>query len=111
MQLQNPFTLSTRLLYIDCWQCWMCGGNGQDVGGLEIHHITGRDSNSAFNSSCLCKKCHTTIEHTHEREAELFLKTLMYLYNIEYMPTTKDYAFLSLHKYLLTEDALTWLNQ
>lgn len=90
----------------------MCGSNGQDRGGLEIHHITGRDSAAAFNSSCLCHMCHENIEHTNEREAELFLKTLKYLYDIEYRPTDEDFTFIMDHPYLIEkEEVMTWLEK
>lgn len=111
MKLANPFPLRVRLLYLDCWTCWMCEENGQRSGGLEIHHITGRDSDSAFNSSCLCKKCHTVIEHTQEREAELFLKTLKYLYNLEYEPNMDDFDFIRSHPYLVTTEVAVWLDK
>lgn len=109
MKLRNPFPLKVRLLYIDCWTCWQCEENGQRNGGLEIHHITGRDSDSAFNSSCLCKKCHEHIEHTQEREAELFLKTLKYLYNLQYVPIQEDFDFIKAHPYVLTPESLQWI--
>lgn len=48
MQLRNPFSSATRLLF-DVWICWKCGGNGQQKGGLELHHIVGRSSNSPLN--------------------------------------------------------------
>ena len=111
MQLQNPFTLNTRLLYLDCWTCWICGSNGQSNGGLEIHHITGRDSNSPFNSSCLCGSCHRHMGHSQEEEQKLFLKTLEYLYNLEYEPMDSDFAFITAHAYLVTEAVKEWLKK
>lgn len=49
MHLDNPFSKETRELFRDVWVCWECGQNGQETGGLELHHITGRDSDSAYN--------------------------------------------------------------
>lgn len=112
MQLQNPFPFEVRKLYLDCWTCWICGANGQQRGGLEIHHITGRDSDSAFNSSCLCHYCHEKVLHTQEVESMLFLKTLKYLKGIEYVPIQKDLDFLREHyQRLVTPDLEKWLNQ
>lgn len=109
MKLQNPFDLRVRLLYLDCWKCWFCGQNGQQSGGLEIHHITGRDSKSAFNSSCLCKDCHNHIGHSQEEEQKLFLITIEYLYNLEYVPIQEDFEHISNHPYLITENVKQWL--
>lgn len=111
MQLQNPFPLTVRLLYLDCWRCWLCGENGQRNGGLEIHHIMGRISASAFNSSCLCKKCHGHMGHSQEEEQKLFLITLKYLKGICYNPIQEDYDFLTQHyQRLMTEDLKQWLS-
>jgi hypothetical protein len=93
MILRNPFPLEVRLLYLDCWTCWLCGSNGSRSGGLEIHHIMGRNSDSAFNSSCLCKGCHSHMGHSQEEEQQLFLITLEYLKRIEYVPIKKDWDF------------------
>lgn len=110
MKLAYPFPLEVRLLYIDCWQCWLCGGNGTQDGGLEIHHICGRVSDSAFNSSCLCKKCHATMGHSQEEEQKLFLITLKYLFNKEYQPVPNDWKFLYENKRLLSDEVLKWCN-
>jgi len=112
MILQNPFPLEVRLLYIDCWRCWLCGENGSRKGGLEIHHIMGRISDSAFNSSCLCKDCHSHMGHSQEEECKLFGITLEYLYDIEYKPTEKDYEFLRQnYKRLVTSDTAKRISQ
>lgn len=108
--LQYPFSLIVRLLYLDCWECWICGENGAQNGGLEIHHILGRTSDSAFNSSCLCKKCHEHICHSQDEERSLFLITLKYLYSISYVPVNKDLEFLKKnHKRLVNEEISEWL--
>lgn len=109
MKLRNQFPFVVRNLYLDCYECWMCGSNGNGRGGLEIHHVTGRDSAAAFNSSCLCHFCHENIEHTNDREAELFLRTLKHLYDIEYRPTDDDFNFLKDHHYLINDDVQSWL--
>lgn len=94
MKLSFPFPIEVRKLYLDCWKCWLCGENGQRKGGLEIHHVLGRVSDSAFNSSVLCKDCHSHMGHSQEEECKLFLITLQYLYEIDYKPKTPDYDFL-----------------
>lgn len=89
----------------------MCGENGQQNGGLEIHHIVGRTSDSALNSSCLCKKCHATIGHSEEEEQMLFAKTLEYMYNIQYMIADEDIEFMKNNTRLLTSEKLKqWAN-
>ena len=93
MQLRNPFPPEVKLLYLGCWRCWLCGANGQTKGGLDIHHIMGRISNSAFNSSCLCRECHNNVLHTKEVESKLFLITLVYLQDVGYVPVQKDWDF------------------
>ena len=111
MNLQNPFPLEVRKLYIDCWTCWLCGGNGQQSGGLEIHHIMGRISDSAFNSSCLCKSCHGHMGHSQEEEQKLFFITLQYLHGLEYEPIQKDWDFLkdNFHR-IVSNDVLQWID-
>jgi hypothetical protein len=94
MQLRYDFTLETRLLYLGHWECFLCGQNGQETGGLDIHHILGRVSDCAFNSSCLCRKCHIGIRHEREEHIKIFAKTLEFLTRKEYKPKDEDWAFL-----------------
>lgn len=94
MKLANPFPTEVRELYRDCWKCSLCGCNGQNRGGLSLHHILGRISGSAFNCSILCGYCHEHMNHNQEEEQKLFNITLQYLYEITYQPTEKDYQFL-----------------
>lgn len=110
MHLQNPFPLKVRKQYIDVWYCWNCGCNGSDIGGLEIHHIRSRISDSIFNSSCLCKLCHSKIGHSQEEEQELFAKTFKWVYNIKYKPDKNDIDFLEKnYDYLFTDELKEWL--
>jgi hypothetical protein len=71
----------------------MCGGNGQDCGGIEINHTVGRESNSPLNGSPLCKKCHAHVGHADAEQAELLQKTLRYLLRKGYELTTNDLQF------------------
>lgn len=110
MKLANPFPLEVRLLYLDCWRCFLCGSNGNSRGGLSIHHIMGRVSGCAFNSSCLCGTCHETMGHSHEEEQQLFALTLQYLHAKHYSPNQHDIEFLvgNYHR-LLSEQMIHWL--
>lgn len=108
--LQYPFPMRVRLLYLDCWKCWVCGKNGAEDGGLEIHHILGRVSDSALNSSCLCKKCHERISHNAEEERALFLKTLKYLFDLSYALVQNDLDFVKTNfTRLVNDEVLKWL--
>lgn len=112
ISLKYPFPLEVRKLYIDCWSCWLCGGNGTNCGGLEIHHIMGRISDSALNSSCLCKKCHSTMGHSEEEERKLFFITLKYLWDVEYQLTENDFDFLGrYHDRLMTPEITAWIQK
>ena len=102
MQLQNPFPLNVRWLFFDCrFMCFMCGANGWKRGGMELHHITGRDSDSAFNAAPLCKVCHDAIKHTQEEERELTSHTLQWLQDQKYQPIEKDWQHLLDHPWLV----------
>lgn len=94
MKLQNPFPEKVRLLYMDYWACFLCGFNGWNRGGLEIHHILGRVSDSAFNSSCLCGYCHKRIGHTKEEHQKIFYQTVQFLKKILFKPEKEDLDFL-----------------
>ena len=101
MKLRNPFSTDTRWLFHDKqYECWECGGNGQQSGGTELNHTTGRDSNSPLNGSVLCKKCHAKVGHTDQEQAKYLQKTLRYLMKIDYTLTEKDTAFYNKYKRL-----------
>jgi len=97
MKLKYDFPKEVRLLYLGHWRCFLCGSNGTTKGGLEIHHILGRVSDSAFNSSCLCRQCHAGICHNDGEHQTIFFQTLTYLKSINYKPSEKDWAFLEEH--------------
>lgn len=98
MQLNNPFPQETRLLFLYVYACFKCGRSNR---GLELHHITGRDSSSAFNACPLCHDCHVAILHTQEVEKELFNYVMEFLIRERYQPTEDDYTFLRNHPYLI----------
>lgn len=91
MFLKNPFSLDTRWLFFDVrYKCFDCGSNQ----GVELHHIMGRVSSSAFNACPLCKICHEKVKHNQQEHQRLFLKTLQYLQSIVYTPKQEDLQFL-----------------
>lgn len=94
MKLNYNFPIEVRVLYLYHYSCFLCGSNGSDCGGLEIHHILGRVSDSAFNSSCLCKKCHSRIGHTREEHQLIFFYTIQFLRDQQFIPSDKDMQFL-----------------
>lgn len=111
MELRNPFSLDTRLLYLGIWYCWECGANGNDRGGLELHHIRGRISASPLNSALLCHLCHSGMNHSQEEEQRLFLKTLKYLHSIRYIFTPADMLFMEDNKErLFSTEVIEWVN-
>ncbi len=93
MHLRNNFPDSVRLLFIDDWECFMCGQNGTQSGGLELHHIIGRGSCSALNAAILCNKCHRKIGHSFEEERDLLSKTIKFLLVRDYKLTKEDKEF------------------
>lgn len=95
MKLANSFSTETRELFRDTqWICAKCGGNGQGKGGVELHHILGRDSNSPLNACVLCKDCHSHVGHTEKEHIKLLTKTLIYLKNQGYKFNSNDFSFI-----------------
>ena len=71
----------------------MCGGNGQDCGGLELHHIFGRVSSSPLNASVVCGKCHRQMGHSFEEQHHLLWRNLHHLARIYYKSDEDDQKF------------------
>lgn len=95
VKLKNPFTNKTRWLFFDIrYICGDCGGNGQDCGGTELHHIIGRKSSSPYNAIVLDKNCHSKVGHTDDEQKRFIGKTKKYLDKIGHEPTEKDISFL-----------------
>lgn len=111
MKLKNNFSQDTREMFRDCWECWTCGENGQQSGGLEIHHITGRNSKATINASVLCKKCHIQINHNRFEEQDLTLKTLKYLKQRCYNIKQEDLDHLEKNPHLISSKLKEWLKQ
>lgn len=93
MQLQNPFPLAVRVLFLGVWECWLCHENGTRSGGLELHHIFGRISASALNAAVLCKRCHSHIGHNREEHQKLLRRTIHFLLKQGYklLPVDNDF--------------------
>ncbi len=82
MKLRNSFATNKRELFRDLqYRCGECGGNGQNCGGTEAHHIKGRCSSSVFNLIVLCKKCHSKVGHTFEEEKIYLQKTAKWVFH------------------------------
>lgn len=98
MQLDNPFKLEVRLLFLYCYSCFIC--HRSDL-GLELHHIVGRTSNSAFNAIPICPRCHSTMGHSQKEEKELFNYTMKFLLDELYKPKEEDWQFLIDNEHLI----------
>jgi hypothetical protein len=94
MKLSNPFPDGVRNLYLYSYACLMCGSNGNTRGGLELNHIFGRVSSSAYNASVLCHECHSHVGHTQLEHAQLFLLNSKFLAEIGYTATDEDKIFI-----------------
>lgn len=94
MKLRNPFPLEVRLLWLGHWECAICKRNGQNRGGLELHHLYSRVSYSAFNSVVLCGYCHSHVRHTDDEHRFLLEYTMRKLFKDKYIPIAYDIEFL-----------------
>lgn len=101
MNLSYPFPFEVRTLFDDFRFCAYCKRNGNGEGGLELHHIWGRVSDSAFNAAVLCKICHGKI--TGSREEKLFFFGITYRYLMvhkddnlvrPFRPESRDLSFI-----------------
>lgn len=106
MILSNPFPLFVRNLFLYVYACGECGRSGL---GLELHHIMGRISNSAFNAIPLCPDCHYHILHDLVTHRRLFKRTAFFLHSEGYKPTTNDYSFIANNPELLDDEFRAWL--
>jgi hypothetical protein len=103
--MRNEFDSQTRLIFFDLWECWLCGQNGEGRGGLELHHIKGRESNSALNAAPLCHYCHEHMNHNDKEEKDLMARTVRFLVRICYNFNEDDLAFYA--KYKKIYDSIT----
>jgi len=98
MKLQNPFPLRVRALYLYVYSCAMCDRSDR---GLELHHIIGRSSCSAFNAIPICTYCHSHIKHTVEEQEFLFNLNLKFLIKENYEPIEEDWDFIKINHKLI----------
>lgn len=94
MQLANPFSNETRILYLYEYKCILCSSNGTSRGGLELNHIFGRVSASPYNASLLCHECHSHVGHNREEHKELFELNAKFLAEIGYQWNYYDKQFI-----------------
>lgn len=96
--LKNPFPPEVREIYIYVYYCFQCNHSDRPI---ELHHIFGRESDSAFNACVLCHDCHEAVKHTEEERHLLFNKNLQFLIDTHYKPTEKDCDFIKRHPFLV----------
>lgn len=109
MKLKYDFPQKVRNLYLYQYSCFLCSRSDQ---GLELHHILGRVSDSAFNSSCICSKCHSYMGHTREEHQNIFFYTLKFLHDVKFKPEDKDLDFLEEHaEELINGDTMLFVAQ
>jgi hypothetical protein len=102
--MHNKFSQETRVLFMDCYQCWWCGMNTCDC----LHHIVGRGAgdskceSSPLNAALICnQKCHLPNHgklRTKEIAKKFLNRTLGYLKKTGYRLTEKDNEFLKKYK-------------
>jgi hypothetical protein len=91
MNLANPFSTKTRLLFLYEYACWLCGRS--DL-GLELHHIYGRISNSPYNAAVVCMECHSHMGHSKTEQDNLLKLACVFLARIGYKAVERDIDFL-----------------
>lgn len=77
---------------------------------LELHHIKGRISDSAFNACPLCKECHGKVGHTQEEHSFFFRRNFQFLFLNNYPPIQNDFDFLNTNPELVVGDFSEWLS-
>lgn len=98
MHLKNEFPQKVRNMYFDIWRCSLCGMNGNNRGGLSLHHIKGRESSSALNACLLCGVCHACMNHNEEEEKELMIYQIQFLVRNNYCFSNNDLKFYAKYK-------------
>ena len=99
MKLQNEFSVETRELFIWNKKCFKCGDYGWDV----LHHVMGRESNSAFNACPIHNfKCHIGAGDLGKIEGRLLDEIRSFLYHNGYNFIDTDKEFYRKYKDLYT---------
>lgn len=111
MYLQYNFTDQVRKWFLGHWRCFLCGANGSDRGGLELHHILGRVSNSIFNAALVCGECHSHMGHNQSEHHELFAQAAKFIKAVGYKPDDDDMVFLRDHfAELVSSETKAWIS-
>ncbi len=108
MNLKFPFPEEVRNLYLYTYSCCLCGSNQM----LELRHILGRISDSAFNSAVVCHECHSKMGHSTEEHQRVFNKSVVVLHEIGFNPEQKDIDFLiKYQKEMISDETYFWLER
>ena len=102
MLLKNPFETEILIETKSHWYCWNCGSNQL----LELHHITGRDSNSRLNGCVLCKECHNLVTHSQEERQRFTNLAILFWWRKGYKWQEKDIEHLKAHPYLVKNNPI-----
>lgn len=102
--MSNEFSISTRQLFMDNYECWICKMNNWDC----LHHIVGRAKSknncesSPLNAAPLHNyKCHIQIHGRLLKDDKiryLLQKTYVYLTDRGYELTNLDKTFIKKYK-------------
>lgn len=88
----------------------MCGSNGNQRNGLELHHILGRVSDSIFNCACLCGTCHSHMGHSREEHQQLFGLAVHFIKAVHYAPDDDDLKFVAENfEELVSQETKMWI--
>lgn len=108
MKLKNNFPEEVRNLYLYVYTCCLCGSNEM----LELHHLLGRISDSAFNSALVCNECHSHMGHSTEEHQHVFSYSFPLLHNLGFKPKQKDIDFLDKNwNELMSPSVIDWLKR
>jgi len=95
MKLSNPFSEQTRNIFLYVYSCMDCSRSDR---GLQLHHITGRTSDSPLNAIPLCLDCHSKCGHSFDEESTYLQITMRFLLREHYSLNEEDINFYSVHK-------------
>lgn len=94
LRSQKNFSEETRLLFMYCYECFVCGKNCWDA----LHHSQGgafEEADSPLNACPIHNlKCHIGQVFNKEMTSNFLCKTLDYLYSEGYKFNEKDLAYI-----------------
>jgi len=95
---QKDFSKETRELFLNNYECWVCGKNSWNAG----HHILGgefEEADSPLNFGPVCNTtCHLGRHFSEDENGRMLKRTRKYLQLIGYKLTEKDKNFIKLNK-------------